>query len=88
VIFEAWDAGVVPVVFAGSGGAAEVVAAADGGILYEAQEPQSLARALERAVSLTREEAERLVRNGRAWMAHNCNPVTYADVISSILSSV
>ena len=87
VIFEAWDAGAVPVVFSGSGGAAEVVAAADGGILYDAQEPESLARALQRAVSLTREDAERLVRNGRAWMAGNCNPDTYGHVISSILSS-
>ena len=33
VIFEAWDAGAVPVVFAGSGGAAEVIEASAGGIV-------------------------------------------------------
>lgn len=49
VIFEAWDAGAVPVVFAGSGGAAEVVEAANGGFMYQEQTPGSLREVLDRA---------------------------------------
>jgi len=87
VIFEAWDAGAVPVVFAGSGGAAEIVAAVQGGILYEEQKPKSLARALRDALRLDHEQRTRFVNNGRSWMAKNCNPESYTKAISTILSS-
>jgi len=86
VVFESWDAGVVPVVFAGSGGAAEIVAAARGGILYDEQKPESLARALREALRLDYEERTRLVNNGRSWMAKNCNPEIYGEAVSAILS--
>lgn len=86
VIFEAWDAGAVPVVFAGSGGAAEIVAAAQGGILYEEQKPDSLARALQDALRLDREQRTRFVNNGRSWIAKNCNPEIYGEAVSAILS--
>lgn len=86
VIFEAWDAGALPVVFAGSGGAAEIVAAAAGGVLYDRQEPQDLAEALDLALNLAPEERQRLIDNGRAWMAENCDPATYGAAISRILS--
>lgn len=86
VIFEAWDAGAVPIVFSGSGGAAEIVAAANGGILYEEQRPESLARALQGALELDHEQRARLVNNGRSWMAKNCNPSSYGQAVSAILS--
>jgi glycosyltransferase involved in cell wall biosynthesis len=86
VIFEAWDAGAVPVVFSGSGGAAEVVAAADGGVMYHAQEPNALMRALQEALALKPEERARLVRNGRSWMAEHCDPHMYGKAISTVLS--
>jgi len=87
VIFEAWDAGAIPVVFSGSGGAAEIVAAANGGILYEEQRPESLARALQDALELDSEQRARLVSNGRSWMAKNCNPKSYGEALSAILTS-
>jgi glycosyltransferase involved in cell wall biosynthesis len=87
VILEAWDAGAVPVVFAGSGGAAEIVTAAKGGILYERQKPESLARALQDALELDHEQRARFVNNGRSWMAKNCNPELYGVAVSAILSS-
>jgi glycosyltransferase involved in cell wall biosynthesis len=87
VIFEAWDAHVVPVVFAGSGGAAEIVAAAQGGILYDEQTPEMLAKALREALELDREQAARLVNNGRLWMAEQCDTKTYGEKISRILRS-
>lgn len=86
VIFEAWDAGAVPVVFSGSGGAAEVVAAADGGIIYHAQEPDCLMHTLKEALGLTPEQRTRLVRNGRSWMAEHCDPRTYGHAISTVLA--
>ncbi len=87
VIFEAWDAGAVPVAFSGSGGAAEIVAAAKGGILYEEQTPESLTRALRDALELDQEQRARLIRNGRSWMARNCGPEIYGEALSTILTS-
>ena len=86
VVFEAWDAGVIPIVFAGSGGAAEVVAAANGGLLYDEQEPASRARALQDARALDAEEAGRLINNGRAWTATNCSPAMCGEAIANILA--
>jgi len=85
VILEAWDAGAVPVAFSGSGGAAEIVAASEGGILYEQQTPGSLARALRVALELDPEQRNRLVNNGRSWMSENCNPKIYSEALSTIL---
>jgi Glycosyl transferases group 1 len=87
VILEAWDAGVVPVAFAGSGGAAEIVAAAQGGILYDEQTPSSLATALHEALELDPGRRAQLVNNGRSWMFRNCDLETYGKTISTILSS-
>jgi glycosyltransferase involved in cell wall biosynthesis len=87
VILEAWDAGAVPVAFSGSGGAAEIVAAAKGGILYEEQTPESLAGALRSALELDQGERTRLVNNGRSWMVENCNPEIYGETLSEILGS-
>jgi glycosyltransferase involved in cell wall biosynthesis len=87
VILEAWDAGVVPVAFSGSGGAAEIVAAANGGILYHEQEPSSLANALQEALELDPERRQQFVNNGRNWMLRNCDPETYGKKISTILSN-
>jgi glycosyltransferase involved in cell wall biosynthesis len=85
VIFEGWDAGALPIVFAGSGGAAEIVAAADGGILYDEQTPQSLAMALRKALALDGERRNKLVHNGRLWMSTNCDSEAYGKTISTIL---
>jgi len=88
VILEAWDAGAVPVVFGGSGGAAEVVAAADGGIIYEKQEPRCLADAIQAAIKLDFKEKSRLVHNGRSWMAKNCDARSYGRAMHEIFSAV
>lgn len=85
VIYEAWDAGLVPIVFAGSGGAAEIVSAADGGIVYDAQTPESLGRAVRAALELDAAERARLVANGRHWIAANCSPTAYGEAFSLIM---
>ena len=86
VIFEAWDAGAIPIVFAGSGGGAEIVADSGGGLLYNQQSPDCLARVLKGALALEDGEQARLVDNGRSWMAKNCNPETYGEAFAAILS--
>lgn len=85
VIFEAWDAGVLPVVCADSGGAAEAVIAADGGVLYARQDARSLAEAILTALELAPAERERRIENGRSWMKDNCDPKTYSTVVEEIL---
>jgi glycosyltransferase involved in cell wall biosynthesis len=87
VILEAWDTGAVPVAFSGSGGAAEVIAAADGGILYDAQEPTSLAQAVIAALALGDAERTRLVRNGQEWLAANCTPAAYGNTLNRFLEA-
>jgi glycosyltransferase involved in cell wall biosynthesis len=86
VIFEAWDAGAIPVVFAGSGGAAEIVVAAEGGIVYEEQTPESLAKALREALQLSLEQRAHLIGNGRAWMTKNCDSEAYGEAMATILT--
>ena len=83
VIFEAWDAGAVPVVFAGAGGAPEIVTAANGGLTYKKQTPESLAAALSAALALAPSDRARLVANGRAWMRSNVAPELYGVAIAS-----
>lgn len=87
VIFEAWDAGLVPVVFSGAGGAAEIVDAADGGILYGEQTASALGDALQTALTLPEGEADRLVANGRKWMHDNCNLNSYGEAISHLFAA-
>jgi glycosyltransferase involved in cell wall biosynthesis len=85
VIFEAWNAGVVPVAFSGSGGAAEVIVAAQGGVLYDAQTPESLARGLQNALSLSQQQRDQLISNGRSWLAANCNAEAYGAAVAEVL---
>lgn len=78
----------VPIVFAGSGGAAEIVTAAEGGIIYEKQKPECLAKALRDTLELGREEKVYLINNGRSWMAEKCSPQICGQTIFNIFSSV
>jgi len=84
VIFDAWQAGAIPIVFSGSGGAAEVVAASQGGILYNEQTPESLATALRSTLLLSDTERGILVDNGRTWLARECNSAEYGKAISEL----
>jgi glycosyltransferase involved in cell wall biosynthesis len=85
VILEAWDAGAVPVACETSGGAAEIIAAANGGILYAEQTPEALAKALLEAIQLPHEEVTRLIENGRLWMHRHCDPTAYGEAVARIL---
>jgi glycosyltransferase involved in cell wall biosynthesis len=84
VIFEAWDAGTVPVVWQGSGGAAEVVEASGGGIIFQERTPAVLAEAIRTALNLPQTERASLVTNGRTWLVANHQPAQIARDLSKI----
>lgn len=88
IIFEAWDAGAVPVVFASSGGAAEIVSASGGGIVVREETPQALAAGLAEAVALTPPQVATMVEGGRAWMAANAAPDAYGADVSAVFKEV
>jgi glycosyltransferase involved in cell wall biosynthesis len=78
VLFEAWDAGLVPVVWSGSGGAAEAVLASGGGLTYAAQDGASLAQTLRTLLSLAPDARVALIEAGRAWLRSNCDVTAHA----------
>lgn len=86
VVFEAWDSGCVPVACAASGGAAEVIAASGGGVLYPKQTAEELGRAIEQALTLGVGERAELVLRGRAWMTEQCAPARYATVMRAVFA--
>lgn len=85
VVLEAWDAGAIPIACATSGGAAEIITSAGGGLLYEEQTPEALANVLRKFLALRNGEAAALLRNGRSWMKTNCDPQRYGDAFSKLL---
>ena len=82
VIFEAWDADLVPLAWKGSGGPAETISASRGGLLYDHQNPECLAETLRFANSMSSEERAGYVQRGRAWLISNCKPQIYAQHMS------
>lgn len=86
VIFEAWDCGAVPIAFAGSGGAAEIIEASGGGLVYLDQSPEGLANTLIDAMNMSEEQRAILVERGRAWMASNTHIDVYRRKIQKIIT--
>lgn len=83
VVFEAWDAGVLPIAWAGSGGSAEVIRSSGGGLLYDHQEGESLAKALKDALSMSVAARIELIERGRAWLRANCDtPLFTANLLN------
>lgn len=79
VIFEAWDAGTIPVAWVGSGGAAEVIRDSEAGLLYAEQTGASLARALRRTLYLSPGARQQMVDRGRQWLRNHCDPEEYGE---------
>lgn len=84
VIFEAWDAGTVAIAWRGSGGPAESIGDADGGILYADMTPESLAEAMFRAANMEEASRRLLIQNGLKWLECNCAPENHAKAILAI----
>lgn len=85
VIMEAWEAGLVPIAYSGSGGAAEMVRKSGGGILFENWDAASLYVALRRAISMPEDERLHFVEEGRTWMARSLNLQDYQIALQNVL---
>jgi glycosyltransferase involved in cell wall biosynthesis len=88
VVFEAWDAGTLPVAWAGSGGPAEVIEQSGGGLLFDEPNGDSLAQTLQEVLSMSREEKTNRIEAGRTWLRQNCDPATYASQMLQWLREV
>lgn len=84
VIFEAWDAGVVPVAWRGSGGPAEIIEASDAGLLYNEQRPEAIAAALLASAQLPYERRCEMIARGRAWMLAHVDPDRCAEGVAEL----
>ena len=85
VVMEAWEAGVVPIVYAGSGGAAEMLTKSQGGLVYDDWTGASLAKTLALAMALPKDERHRLASAGRAWGERDLSLQGYQVALRSVL---
>ena len=85
VIFEAWDAGTIPIVGRFSGGAAEVIIASGGGLLYSEQKPEAMADVLQECIGMSPKKRAEIVERGREWLSNNCSPDKYSYKLINIL---
>ncbi|MDA8988726.1 glycosyltransferase family 4 protein [bacterium] len=85
VILEAWESGVVPVVPATSGGAAEVIRESRGGVLARDRSPEELSQAIHLTFSLSDEERGEMVDRGRRWVREHLSVEAYRGRLTGIL---
>ena len=85
VVMEAWEAGVVPIVYAGSGGAAEIVRKSGGGLLYDHWTPASLATALQSALEMSGAARNAMAKAGLEWGKAHLGIETYKARLRSAL---
>lgn len=78
VLFEAWDAEILPIAWRGSGGGAEVISNSGGGLLYEEQSGESLARTIKLALEMGAEGRRKMIDRGRGWLHDHCDPEMFA----------
>jgi glycosyltransferase involved in cell wall biosynthesis len=85
VVIEAWEAGVVPIVYAESGGAAEIVRASGGGLIFSPWEPEALAKTLAVALALTDEASGEIAAKGRHWAEETLSLERYMANLAGVL---
>jgi glycosyltransferase involved in cell wall biosynthesis len=85
VIFEAWDAGGVPVVCAKSDGAAENIRESAAELTYDTQTPECLTTKLAEALRLSEAGRQRLVANGWLWMLNHYAPELFGRATAAVL---
>lgn len=85
VVIEAWEQGLVPIVYAGSGGAAEIVRKSDGGLLYDDWTVESLAPVLAQALGMPEPERREMAEMGRSWAAEALDFDNYETTLRGVL---
>lgn len=85
VVIEAWVQGLVPIVFAGSGGAAEIVKKSAGGLVFTHWTAESLRVMLQAALEIPEEDCDSMVAAGRSWVRQNLTIDVYTRALSGVL---
>jgi glycosyltransferase involved in cell wall biosynthesis len=85
VVIEAWEAGIVPIVYAGSGGAAEIVRASRGGLTFSAWTSEALAETLSAALALSTHDYNEMAVNGRRWANETLSLERYRAALNGVL---
>ncbi|MEP2612593.1 glycosyltransferase [Marinobacter alexandrii] len=85
VVMESWDSGLVPIVYANSGGAAELVRKSGAGLTFSDWTGGALAVAMKGAQGMTEETHQQMVDAGRDWMARNLGLEPYKKALSGVL---
>lgn len=88
VIFEAWDAGTIPVAWKNSGGPSETIGLAGAGILYESQDPHDIAEAMHQTVCLSQTARAALIERGQQWVQNNCSVRAHVEKILFLWESL
>jgi glycosyltransferase involved in cell wall biosynthesis len=88
VIFEAWDAGILPVAWSESGGSAEVIGRSAGGLLYARQDAESMSRALRAAIDMTANDRAEQIQRGREWVKTQCDPKKFTASVLTLWDDV
>jgi glycosyltransferase involved in cell wall biosynthesis len=85
VVVEGWDAGLVPIVCADSGGAAEIVCASGAGLIFGEWTADALAETLQTAWNMPEHDRVALATAGRAWVQSELSLKNYKSALSGIL---
>lgn len=85
VVIEAWEAGLVPIVYARSGGAAEIVAASGGGLIFDDWDASSLASVLAQAMAMPEDARKAVAAAGRTWAEQELGLERYRATLSGLL---
>ncbi len=84
VILEAWGERVIPIAYAHSGGAAEIIIKSQGGLLYEKQSGYSLASAMLEILAMKDADKQKLLNNGSEWLSANSDPDKFAESMKRV----
>lgn len=85
VVMEGWEAGLVPIVYAGSGGAAEMVIKSGGGLCFDDWTGDGLAECLRIALQMSPNTHCGMVDAGRNWMVQNLGLDSYRRALAGVL---
>lgn len=85
VVIEGWEAGLIPIVYRHSGGAAEMVDKTQGGLVFDDWTAEALAPVLKQAKSLSQETRERMVSSGRDWIERELSLDVYRSALRGVL---
>jgi glycosyltransferase involved in cell wall biosynthesis len=85
VIMEAWEAGVVPIAYSGSGGSAEIILKSAGGLIFQDWTAESLAATLLKASNMTDESRREMAQAGLDWGKRHLSLEQYRSCLRGAL---